>query len=94
MFHTYFTDRSPCIDWNVILRDKCPLCCDTVSSIEITAFNFENENYNKKFIASFENINDSVFVNNRPVFMAPEDSCIWWHEDRNWWIGPCENVTL
>ena len=45
-------------------------------------------------MASFENINDSVFVNNRPVFMAPEDSCIWWHEDRNWWIGPCKNVTL
>ena len=85
-------DRSPCVNWREILKDKCPICCDTVVTLAITALNFENEEYNSNYTASFQNLEKSVFVNNRPIMKSGKGHCIWWHESRNWWIGPCENV--
>ena len=68
--------------------------------------NFVNQEYNGRYYSSnFEDFDEKIFQdleNNEatntiskfdqwPVFVK-NDKCIWWHEDRQWWMGPCENL--
>lgn len=65
---------------------------------------FEDEAYNGVYVSYMEfDSNEEAFfpeivVNNRPVFRIltqdtrNDDKCIWWHEYKHWWMGPCSSV--
>ena len=60
--------------------------------------NFVNQEYNGRYHSSnfdekkFQDLENTISKFDQwPVFVK-NDKCIWWHEDRQWWMGPCENL--
>jgi hypothetical protein len=64
-------DRSPCIDWNIATTDM------DYSEV-IDAQEFEDATYNGQYRINLQDLNQTIFVNNRPVFAKGNyDQCIW-----------------
>ena len=63
-------DRSPCISrWDIAISNE------RYKEL-IWVLDFEDTEFNGRYEADFFNLEETPFVNNRPVFIQ-EDKCIW-----------------
>ena len=94
-----FTGINPCMGWKYALKDTGakvrqgsfenfkPFDVDE-PSLSLLVENFNNEDFNGRYFPSFQGVND---LNLAPVFKK-DNQCIWWHQQRQWWIGSCEEI--
>ena len=93
---------NPCMGWKYALKDTGakvrqglfenfkPFDAFDIDepSLSLLVENFNNEDFNGRYFPSFQDIND---LNLAPIFKK-DNQCIWWHQQRQWWIGSCEEI--
>lgn len=68
------------------IKCKSSRCEHFYPTCDVTLFIKGIDDYDKIYSQN------SFLEANRPIFQD-EDKCVWWkYPNRNWWIGPCENV--